>query len=50
MGCRCAMSWCNLDLTLDLVVTFVLKSCLGNILETVSCRKLIVCSDIAWRL
>ena len=43
-GCRCAVSWCDLDLTFDLAVV---KFCPGNISETVKCRKLIVGRDIA---
>ena len=42
-GCRCAVSWCYLDLTFDLAVV---KSILGCISETVRCRKLILSSDI----
>ena len=43
--CRCAMSWCDLDLTFDLaVVTLSLKILSG--LYLVSCRKLILGRDI----
>ena len=45
--CRCAASWCDLDLTFDFViVTLTYKSCLGLISETVRCRKLILGRDI----
>ena len=48
MGCRCATSWCELDLTFDLaVVTFTFKIFPGNISEAVKCRKLIVGRGIA---
>ena len=41
------MSWCDLDLTFDLaVVTRPIKSCVGYILETVRCGKLILGMDI----
>ena len=47
MGCRCAMSWCDLDLTFDLaVVTLTYKSCPGYISETISYMKLIFGVDI----
>ena len=38
-GCRCAMLWCDLDLTFDLAVVTLIISGLyhGNL----SCRKLI---------
>ena len=42
------MSWCDLDLAFDLVVTLTYKSCLVYILETVRCRKLILGRDIGW--
>ena len=46
-GCRCAASWCDIDLTFDLaVVTLTLISCLGYISKTVRCRKLILGRDI----
>ena len=46
-GSRCAISWCDLDLTLNLaVVTLTHKSCPGYILETVRCRNLILGGDI----
>ena len=46
-GCRCATSWCDLDLTLDLaIVTLIYKICPGYISETVRCKKLILGRDI----
>ena len=46
VGYRCAMSWCDLDLTFDLaIVTLSLK-----ITGTVRCRKLVLGRDIGWRL
>ena len=46
-GCRCATSWYDLDLTLDLaVVTLTYKVLSGYISETVKCRKLILGRDI----
>ena len=46
-SCRCALSWCDLDLTFDLaVVTLTFKSYPGYISETVRCRKLILGRDI----
>ena len=51
MCCRCAKSWCDLDLTFVLAVvplTFkIFPGFLGNISETIKCRKLIVARDIA---
>ena len=42
-GCRCATSWSDIDLTFDLaVVTLTYQTCLGYILKTVTCRKLIL--------
>ena len=47
-GCRCATSWCDLDLTFDLaVVALTYKILSGYISETVRCRKLILGRDIA---
>ena len=48
-GCRCTMSWCNLDLTLDLaVVTLTFKILSGLYTsEFVRCRKLILGKDIS---
>ena len=46
--CRCARSWCDLDLTFDLVVvTLTFKILSGNIFETIKCRKLILGRNIA---
>ena len=46
-GCRCAMSWCDLDLTFDLaIVTVTYKILYGLILETIRYRKLILGRDI----
>ena len=48
-GCRCAASWCELDLTFDLaVVTLTYKILSGLYLgnRTVRCRKLIRGRDI----
>ena len=47
-GCRCATSWCDLDLTFPFAVVTLtcIKSCLGYILATVGCRKLILRSNI----
>ena len=47
LGCRCATSWCDLDLTSDLA-RVTLKSCPGYISETVWCRKLLRGRDIGW--
>ena len=42
------MSWCDLDLTFDLaIITLTLNFFLGNISETVKCRKVMVGRDIA---
>ena len=47
MGCRCAASCCDRDLTFDLaVVTLTCKILSGYISETVRCRKLILGRDI----
>ena len=40
-GCRCAVSWCDLDLTFDLAVVTYIS-------ETVRCRKLILGREIGW--
>ena len=46
-GCRCATSWCDIDLTFNLtVVTLTYKFMFGYILETISLRKLILGRDI----
>ena len=47
-GCRCATSWCGLDLTFfDLaVVTLTYNALSGLYLETIRCRKLIHGRDI----
>ena len=46
-GCRCAASWCDLDLTFDLgIVTLTYKIFLGYISETVRCRKWILGREI----
>ena len=43
------MSWCDLDLTVDLaVVNLSYKSCLGYILVTLRCRELILGRDTGW--
>ena len=48
-GCRCATSWCDLDLISDLaVVTLTFNICPGYISETVKCRKLILGRDIGY--
>ena len=48
-GCRCATSWCDLDLIFNLAaVTLSLKSCLDYILETTRCRKRILGRDIGY--
>ena len=40
------MSWCDLNLTFDLViVTLSLKILFGYILETIICRKFIIVRD-----
>ena len=45
---HCAMSLCDLGLTFDLIVmTLTLKFCLGNISETIKCRRLMRGRDIA---
>ena len=47
MGCRCATSFCDLDLTFDLViVTMSLKSYLGHFLDSMRCRRLTLGRDI----
>ena len=47
LGCRCAGSWCDLDLTFDLaVVTMSLKILTCYISETVRCKKFILGRDI----
>ena len=47
--CRCATSWCDLDLTFDLAaVTLSLKILSGYISDTVRCRKLILGRDIGY--
>ena len=46
-GCRYASSWCDFDLTFDLViVSLTYKTCLGYISETVRCMKLILGRNI----
>ena len=45
-GCRCATSWCDLDLTFDLAIMTLTYKILGYILETLRCRKLIRGRDI----
>ena len=49
-GCRCAASWCDLDLTFDLaIVTKTFKILSGYFLDYVRCAKLSLSSDIGWR-
>ena len=48
--CKCAKSWCDIDLTFDLVIVTlkfkILSRAVGFIFETVRCRKLIHGWDI----
>ena len=45
-GCRCATSWCVLDLTFDFaIVTLSLKILSGLYLGTIRCRKLLFGMD-----
>ena len=47
--CRCATSWCDLDLTFDLAVVILsLKILSGLYLGTIRCRELILGRDIGW--
>ena len=47
--CRCAVSWCDIDMTFDLaIVTLTFKILSGYILETVRCRTLILCMVSDW--
>ena len=40
-GCRCTTSWCELDLTFDLViVTMILKILSGHFFDSIKCRRL----------
>ena len=47
-GSRCAMSWCDLDLTFDLAVVNLTYNILSMqaISQTVRCRKFILGRDI----
>ena len=48
MGCTCATSWSELDLTFDLaIVILTYKILFGYISETERCRKLILGRDIS---
>ena len=44
-GYRCATSWCDLDLTFDLVILTILKI-LSRLLNSVRCRRLTLGRDI----
>ena len=46
LGVKCATSWCNLDVTFDLVVVTLNVKILH--LQTVRCRKAIHGMDISW--
>ena len=49
LGFRCATSWCNLDMTFDLViVTLTFKISSGLYLRKVRCRMLRPGRDIGW--
>ena len=49
-GCRCATSYCDLDLTFNLAThPLPFKSCPGHFTETVTCRKLILDRDTLFR-
>ena len=50
-GCRCATSWCDLDLTFDLAVLILSYKILSelylrNCSETLRCRKLLLSRDL----
>ena len=46
-GCRCATSWCDLDMTLELTAVILsLKILSGCISEAIRCKKLLLCRDI----
>ena len=49
-GCRCAMSWYDLDLTFDFaVLTLTCKILSGLIYQKpLRCRKLVLSGDIGW--
>ena len=48
-GCRCAMSWCDFNLSLDLaIVTLTFKILPGLYLGNMSCRKLTLGRDFGW--
>ena len=40
-GCRCATSWCDLDLTFDLVIETMSFKILSWFLNSVRCRRLV---------
>ena len=45
-GCKCATSWCDLDLTFDVVTLTYKMLSRAYILETIRCRKLRLGRDI----
>ena len=47
-GCRCAMSWCDFDLTFDLVVVTLTFKILCVLHLRNRCRKLILDRNIGW--
>ena len=44
--CRCATSWCDLDLTFDLVVLTMSFKILSGLMNSVGCRRLNLGGDI----
>ena len=46
-GCKCATSWCDLDLTFDIAIVTLSLKILVRVSETIRCRKLILGRDIS---
>ena len=47
-GCQCATSWCELNLTFDLVVVTMSFKILSGLLNFVRCRRWKLGKDIGW--
>ena len=45
-GCRCATSWCDLNLVFDCSDLDLYNRALGYISEAIRCRKLILCREM----
>ena len=45
-GCRCAISWCDLDLTFDLTILTMIFKILSGLLNSIKYRRLTLGRDI----